>query len=93
MDLHKYTGIRSVKGECGAGSCPFKVTRWPDAQSPLAFQNNTRASGTDIFGLWAGKASRFCCAGGEGWTQHGSSSPARESRAGATRCHPGLPAR
>lgn len=38
MDLHKYTGIRSVKGECGAGSCPFKVTRWLDAQNPWLFK-------------------------------------------------------
>lgn len=76
MDLHKYTDIPSVKGRCGADGCALKVTRRPDAQNSLAFQNNTRASDTDIFGLRAGKASRLCCAGDGAWTQHGSGGPA-----------------
>lgn len=81
MDLHKYTAIPGIEGGRGAGGCGFRVTRWPDAQNPLAFQKNTRASGTDMFGLRAGKGSGLCCAGG-GWTQP-CPAPLRDSRARA----------
>lgn len=93
MDLHKYTGIPSVKGGCGAGGCAFKVNRWPGEQNPSLFKTILVLVAPTYLVSGQEKPLAFAALAVEAGRNTVPAARLRGKPCWCPRCHPGLPAR